>query len=146
MEIEESPYFIKLAPGLSLLRQRSDLVLPSKEQQTLGGKAGVQRTHISAVYSPRRKSKPFPLKMKWDSRRPGAARCPMGGTILFQLVAQPKALTAAKISLMRRQSKGREEIPSTEDVHCPWKWKTLFLVLPMSQSHILSSCEDCSVL
>lgn len=109
MEIEESPYFIKLAPGLSILRQRSDLALPHKEQKTLGRKAGVQRTCSSAMFSSRKKSKTFPLQMKWDSRRPRASRCPMRGTILFQsLFAAPwKPLTAVKSSLVSGQSKGR---------------------------------------
>lgn len=149
MEIEESPYFIKLAPGLSVLRQRSDLALPSKEQKALGRKAGVQRICSTAMFPSRKKRETFPLQMKWDSRRPRAARYPMEGTsILFQslFAAWWKPLTAAKSSLVSGQSKGRGEIPSNEAAHYPRKWKTLFLLWPrvISWAPVKTAvcCED----
>ena len=37
-------------------------MLPIKEQQTLGRKARVQRTRLSAMFSPRKKNKTFQLQ------------------------------------------------------------------------------------
>jgi len=120
-----SPYFIKLAPGLAILRQRPDLVLAVKEQQILGRKAEVERRHLSAMFSPRKKSKTFRLQRKMGLQKAKSHNVSKGWHQLIPalLVTQSKALTAVKSSLLSRQSKERGETPSTEAAHDSWKWK-----------------------
>lgn len=81
MEIEESPYFIKLAPGLSLLRQRSDLVLPSKEQQTLGRSA--ENTSFCHVFSKEEKQG-ISIANEMGLWKDKSCKVSNGGIILFQ--------------------------------------------------------------